>query len=142
MTRDEFIYKLLSLTTFDHCSSIWWRFRKGGSGAQDDTDVLDFYVDCSDLFGWGVSDVEPVTPETLGELEQALKDCNHDGEGFYLYCARRRKMRPQGAWFTRGYIDPKYMPLYAECGPEREVGHGNPHPFVSKDEYDATREGK
>ena len=55
-------------------------------------------------------------------MEQAFKDCeDHGGE---LFCARIRKMRPQGACYA--YYDKKDWHLFDACGPERECGFGNP----------------
>ncbi len=141
MTRDQFIYRVLSIVAFDNTDDLWWRFREGGDRPLTDADPLDFYINCNDLFWWGASDLEAVTPDTVDALAQAYADTKAIDErmghlyGAELYCARQRKMRPQGAWFAKGHIESAYMPLFAECGPEREVGHGNPYPFMSEDEY-------
>jgi hypothetical protein len=42
-----------------------------------------------------------------------------------LFAARVRKMRPQGAAYKVRY-DESIWHLFNECGPEREVGNGNP----------------
>ena len=96
-------------------------------------------VNCNDLFFWGCSDLEVVTPETLPFLEKAIKDCkdiddNNDPKvlgadpeliGMDLYCCRQRGMRPQGACYPK---HKEYWPLIDACGEERELGVGNPYP--------------
>lgn len=96
-------------------------------------------VDCSDCFFWGSADAEPLTPETLPILRQALEECEAmDKEHTDWYCyifvgdlfaARIRKMRPQGASYE--IYPPGLWPLFDACGPERETGLGNPHPRPS-----------
>ncbi len=140
MTRDEFIYRLLCVTAMEHTDDLWWRYRHGGSGPINDTDVLDFYIECNDLFAWGCSDCESVTPDRIAVLEQAYKDCPDAGGA--LYCSRIRQMRPQGAWFCKGYIEAKDMHWFAACGPERKVGYGNPYPFLSEEEFKAQQAAK
>jgi len=41
-----------------------------------------------------------------------------------LYCARKRKMRPQGAMYE--YLNKENWPLFDECGPVREKSLSNP----------------
>tara|TARA_Y100000310_G_scaffold59560_1_gene54912 strand:- start:723 stop:1094 length:372 start_codon:yes stop_codon:yes gene_type:complete len=84
---------------------------------------LQFSVLCNDFFYWGCADAESITPETLPELRRALEDAPADG--LLLYCARRRKERPQGAYYK--YLGKENWALFDACGPEREVGMGNPH---------------
>ena len=88
---------------------------------------LEFFINCNDFFAWGCADAEPVqTPEDVGALERAFQDAGDDGP--LLYCARRRGMRPQGAYYD--HIEKEHWPLFDACGPEREVTFGNPkaHP--------------
>ena len=107
---DRFVMCLLALTAkHDVNDELMW------------TEDLEFAVNCSDAFWWGTADVEAVTPETLPELEKALEDGGCE-DGMLLYCARRRKMRPQGAMYK--YIK---KPELFNVFPEREVGIGNPH---------------
>lgn len=42
-----------------------------------------------------------------------------------LFACRSRKMRPQGACYPDDH--PELWPLFDACGPEREVGMGNPY---------------
>lgn len=86
-----------------------------------DTD-LTFYVNCNDVFFWGVADGEDVTKETLPILEQSLEDAGLDG--MTLYCARIRGMRPQGAMYK--HLDKQNWGLFDSCGDEREVDFLNP----------------
>lgn len=81
-------------------------------------------VNCNDLFYWACSDGEDITEETLPQFHQAVKDCKEDESlAAWLYCARIRKMRPQGAAYT--YIPKDLWPLFDACGPEREIDFGN-----------------
>lgn len=108
----DFILKLLKLAANNDVMDILnW------------TEDLEFYINCNDIFFWACSDAEPISPNTLPQLEQAFKD----GEGFdgaLLYCARQRKMRPQGAFYT--CIDKEHWHLFDECGPQRETDFMNP----------------
>lgn len=107
-----FVERLLKITaTHDFCASISW------------TEELEFYVNCNDLFFWGCSDLEDIsTDEDLDLLEKSFIDAPIYGA--YLYCARRRKMRPQGAIYKS--IPEEEVKFFDECGPRRECGHGNP----------------
>lgn len=106
---DRFVMCLLALTAkHDVNDELMW------------TEDLEFAVMCSDAFWWGTADAEDITPETLPELEQALID-GGTMDGMLLYCARRRKMRPQGAMYK--HIE---QPELFNVFPERETGIGNP----------------
>jgi hypothetical protein len=83
-------------------------------------------VNCNDIFWWGCADCENVSEETLEDLNNAIKDCSPCiTTGLLLYCARAKKMRPQGAAYS--YIPKELWPLFDECGPKRELGIGNPY---------------
>ena len=106
---DRFVRCLLALTArHDVSDQLMW------------TEDLEFAVNCNDAFWWGTADAEDVTPETLPELGHSLEDGGEDG--MLLYCARRRKMRPQGAMYKH-IKKPELFNVF----PEREVGFGNPH---------------
>lgn len=109
MERNEikFMTKLLVLVSeYDVRESLYW-----------DED-LNFYIICNDIFWWATSDAEDITEETLPILEQALEDAGDTGyDGPYLYCARQRKMRPQGAAYK--YIDESNY-VYFDEFPERD----------------------
>lgn len=93
-------------------------------------------INCSDLFYWGLADSESIPPEALPELKQALNDIKNHEDGWLLYCARTRKMRPQGAAYF--FLEHEYWHLFDECGSEREINKGNPYKIG---EYKA-KEGK
>lgn len=81
---------------------------------------------CSDVFFWGSADSETITEETFPDFLKAVDDCKGSKEiGAWLYCARIRKERPQGAAYT--FIAKDLWPLFDACGPEREVEFGNPY---------------
>lgn len=91
---------------------------------------ITFYIITNDLMYWGCADAEAVNAETLPILKQAISDCKAIDpvlgaiEGCNLFACRVRKMRPQGA----AYPDERGLwPLFDACGPEREVGLGNPY---------------
>jgi hypothetical protein len=83
-------------------------------------------VNANDLFYWGVADGVEIRDEDIPIFDQALIDC----EGNFalagdLYCARKEKMRPQGAVYSS--IPKKFWGLFDACGPEREIDRGNPY---------------
>ena len=118
----EFIKRVLSLS---HNSDIddglgWYENEKG---------KIEFYINCNDFFCWACSDCEEiVSNEDVDLLEKCIEDCyniiGRNWTGPLLYCSRKRKMRPQGPYYS--YIDEKLWPLFNEAGPEREIGLGNP----------------
>ena len=106
----HFVMQLLTLTAkYDVNEELLW------------DENLNFAVLCNDFFFWGTADAEEITPETLAELEQSLKDGGIK-DGMLLYCARRRNMRPQGAMYK--YIDNHEL---FNVFPEREIDTLNPH---------------
>jgi len=92
-------------------------------------------ISCNDLFYWGCADAEEIeTEEDLDLFIQTFKDCKDIcGE---LYCARKRKMRPQGAYYK--YIPDEFKETFNACGPEREIDLGNPQDIKGKYLYKAT----
>lgn len=85
-----------------------------------------FAANVSDVFAWGGADAEDITPERLPLLEQAYADLKAVGSEEYmpdLYAARIRGMRPQGAAYPKTR---RAQALFDACGPEREIGLGNP----------------
>jgi hypothetical protein len=101
------------------------------------TESLKFYVNCSDVFFWGCADAEDLTEDnfqlfvdTYNECIEALKDSEKNEYAYLnwapvLFCARSRKMRPQGAFYEN--MPEELIPLFNECGEEREVNFGNPY---------------
>lgn len=128
MSQLDFIMRVLDITSihrFDCAGELTWR--TDGRYAP-----ISFFVDCSDLFYWGCADSEPLTPENVDEFERAYEDLKAQFGytmasiyGSMLFCARQRKLRPQGCCYPD---DRALWPLFDECGPEREVGLGNPYP--------------
>ena len=130
MTDAELAARVLALfDKYELYEFLWWRTGKRYGGGEFRSPAS-FFVNCNDLFYWGCADCEEITPENVAELERALADAEsaekymavHGGE---LFCCRLRKMRPQGAYYNR--IPEALWPLFDACGPEREVGGGNPH---------------
>ncbi len=120
----DFVKRVLDATAFDHCDDIWWR---------TDTEYapITFFVNCNDLFFWGSADCEELTPDNIELFEQSYRDADEamkHGNVYasLLFCARVRAERPQGAYYK--YLHEDIYHLFDACGPEREVGIGNPHP--------------
>lgn len=92
---------------------------------------VSFCVRCNDLFWWGTADVEDILPEDVDFFEQTMRDAREMGmfgvEGVFLYCARKRNMRPQTAAFRK--IKKIFWDLFLACGPERKQDVGNPYSF-------------
>lgn len=83
-------------------------------------------VGCNDIFFWGCADAEDINEETLPLYHKALEDCGENHEvAAMLYCARIRKERLQGAAYS--FVPEVLWQLFHDCGPEREVGFGNPY---------------
>jgi len=116
----NFILKVLKISS-ENDLDISWYF---------EDEKLIFTVDCSDVFNWATADCEDITEENFPVLEQAVKDINSTGSihthlASQLFCARVRKQRPQGAFYS--IIDKKVWHLFDECGEVREVGFLNPY---------------
>ena len=114
----EFIIKILEF--FQPCpNDLIWK-------VEDNS--LTFFINCSDFFWWGCGDAEAITPETFDILVNAKNECEKldefSSDWTLLYCARVRKMRPQGAYYE--FQNRKLWHLFDECGPEREPSIGNP----------------
>ena len=116
MNEQHVINVLKAVERHDLYDSIFWRFNE---------DKIQFFIICSDVFAWGCADLEELNKEDLPLLDQSMKDAGYV-EGSLLYCARRRKMRPQGACYKE--IKESLWPLFDACGPVREVDSANPRP--------------
>jgi len=91
------------------------------------------HINCSDVFFWGCADSEVILEEDIKDFDKALKDCDDNNDaGQLLYCARKMKERPQGAYYS--LIPEKYWSLFNEAGPEKEVGFGNPYAIGEYDD--------
>lgn len=115
---EEFVLRVLAVTAAaDGREDIWWR-------TDGEYAPVTFWVLCNDVFYWATADMEPLTPETIGELERAYADVRTaTGDASYgatLYCARRRKMRPQRPVYER--LDERLRPLFDACGSPRARG--------------------
>lgn len=109
------VLRLFSLDETDCYSALFWRC--------DETGTM-FFVNVNDVFFWATADVEPITPEDLPAMRQALADvrqaapgqCIDAYEGLKLWAARKRKMRPQQPAYPK---DKRLWRLFDECGPVR-----------------------
>lgn len=54
-------------------------------------------VDCNDLFFWGCADAEEFSEQDIPDLLKALDESPKHGS--VLWCCRKRKMRPQAAYY-------------------------------------------
>lgn len=116
--RLAFYQRVMDAVAFDNCEMIWWR---------TDTEYapITFFVNCNDLFWWATSDAETVTPENIHLLEESIKDVEAVDDiselAGDLFCCRSRKMRPQGAAYSK---DKRFWPLFDACGPDRDIDKG------------------
>lgn len=116
------VLELFSLSHADAYGDLFWRVENG---------TVHLSVNVSDVSAWGGADTEPITPEALPALEQAyidLKALNAEHFTAELYAARQRRERPQGAAYPderdQGWRE--VSALLDACGPERQLGLGNP----------------
>lgn len=86
------------------------------------TEDLKFFVLCNDFFFWACSDLEDLTEENFPEFVKAVEDAGTEGP--LLFCARQKKMRPQGAFYK--HLDKKNWHLFDACGEERKSDMANP----------------
>lgn len=100
------------INEFDCHDDIHWNERDGKAYA---------WIICNDLFLWGSADGEEILPDDFDSLRQAYADSEFHGG--ILWCARKRKSRPQGAYYAHLKND---AALFDACGPRRETGIGNP----------------
>lgn len=120
----EFLLRIFRATAFDNADILFWR-------TDGEYAPVTIFVICNDTFGWGCADLEEITPDNIGELEKALEDVKaaNSKSGYIhmdtLFVSRVRKMRPQNAVYPLD--EPEICKLLDECGPEREVGPGNPY---------------
>lgn len=113
MSDSNFIERLLRVVSENDIHSyLFW------------SDKLEFFINCNDFFWWGCADLEPIKYDD--DMALLLECLGLDGtHGPLLYCARKRQMRPQGAYYK--YIGKDLWPLFDACGPVREKGIGNPY---------------
>ena len=107
------VLRLFSLDETDCYSALFWRCEKPGT--------VEFFVNVNDVFYWATADVEPITPEDLPTMRQAIADVRavtdrDTYEGFKLWAARKRKVRPQQPAYPE---DKRLWTLFDACGPAR-----------------------
>lgn len=81
------------------------------------------YLRCNDVYFWGCADAKDITVEEIPSLLAAFQESPQCGD--ILWISRKRKERPQGAFFS--YIPEAEWPMFFAAGPERETGLGNPY---------------
>ena len=129
--------RLLRLTAFHYTEYVWWRLGDSkfvdGKLIVSDPDTLHFFVNCNDVFEWGTADLEPIDDDAdIEALESTVWECEairgygRGEDGFMLWVARKRGMRPQGAMYK--HIDRELWHLFDAVGPERELDMLNPKP--------------
>lgn len=110
------------LAVFEHADAedqVFWRVGLSGAG-------VTFHAICSDVFGWGVADLEPIEPEDLKLLGDCLDELRRypaalDEVG-RLFAARKRQRRPMEAWLLANNDLPSgVLDLFRACGPP--TGH-------------------
>lgn len=127
------ILRALRVSSFDYTDMVWWRETANETGTPD----LRIFVNCNDLFFWGSADLEAITDDNIALLENTVAEVEaitgkwQGEDGFLLWCARNRKMRPQGAFYK--YFDVRLLALFDACGPERKTGAGNPEVQIADD---------
>lgn len=88
---------------------------------------IEMSVNCNDLFFWGCADCEEIDVSELPSLKKALDDAATAGAesgGELLWVARKRAMRPQGAFYAT--FNEGLAKLFDECGEYRKAEIGNP----------------
>jgi hypothetical protein len=116
MDKLEYYEEIMRLTHYHDCQEdIYFYPTKTGDG-------YIACVNCNDLFYWACGDAESIQIDDVPLFKQSLEDSEFMGP--LLYCARKRKMRPQGAYYESFF--PEDVPLFNATGPKREVGFGNP----------------
>jgi hypothetical protein len=116
----DFLHAVLALAAkADLGGDLLWRLEDGR---------VHLAVDVSDVFAWGGADAEELSPDRVLLLERAYADLSaiSGAAAAYtvdLFAARLRGMRPQGAAYPS---DAEARALFDACGPERELGLGNP----------------
>ena len=100
---------------------LWWR-------TDGEYAPVSFFAICNDQFWWASADLEPITPENVHLLEQAVADCRAVDpvtgvcDATALFYCRARGMRPQGAFY--GNLNKELWHLFDEAGPPRETDRG------------------
>lgn len=108
---------------WDMGDAFWWRT------SHDKSEVW-CLCNCNDFFAWATADCERYEPEDIEPLKTAMAECEKLKEyssfewGPLLWIARKRKERPQGAFYKS---IPEYLhPLFDACGEPRKKEFLNP----------------
>lgn len=120
MADNDWIIEALRLTAGEPSSEVHWRNVEGR---------IELWFDCSDVFHWGSADAEQITEDLLPLLAQTRADLRAVGDVMGgdladLFCARVRRMRPQGAWYK--HVAKDRRALFDACGPHRPAEFDNP----------------
>jgi len=144
----DFLHRVFRLGGFDNHPEIWWRTDGEYAPVTIFVNCNDLFwwasADCERLTPESIgmweqaySDLDALLPaeprtaenQTDGPVREAwlargtrrisIMSCVD-----WLFCARVRGMRPQGACYPKDA--PEVWPLFDACGPERPTGHGNP----------------
>jgi hypothetical protein len=115
LEKANFTYAVLALLAETDCLlSIWWR-------CDGEFAPVTFFVNANDLFEWASADCETLSPEDLPALRQAIDEVGaidpmEKEQGFCLWVARKRGMRPQGPAYPK---NARIRALFDACGPTR-----------------------
>jgi len=90
---------------------VTWKFDNG----------VKFFVNCDNVFWYATADSEEIDEYDLELLKKSLEDSKN---GVELFCARKRKMRPQGKFYI--LIPQEEHKFFDACGKYRATGHRNP----------------
>jgi hypothetical protein len=118
----ETILRTLRVLEFEYCDALFWR--------ADDVGGFKLFINCNDFFHWACADAEEITDDNVDLLEDTFKEVQelkgkwdaHDAP--LLFCARSRKMRPQGAFYK--HLDTDLHHLFNAAGPDRDLDLFNP----------------
>lgn len=101
---------LKTVESVDGHSDLHWTFDENGK--------IWFTLDCSDVFSWGCSDFEELTPENIHIFKKAIEDikeiksANH--HCVILFAVRSRKGVPQQPFLDLYKKEPAYLELLTE----------------------------
>lgn len=128
VSNDEYCKTIIKelIIGLDIHEQIYWSINKEG-------EIKAFFI-CNDIFYWATADgvdIEikdiPGIKKIFKEFDGEIDEFDKTGERFMailLWCARKRKMRPQGAYYK--HIPNNLHPLFDACGPERTIDIWNP----------------
>ncbi len=112
MTHYEFCFRILRVADYD--GDIFWHYNHV-------LDIIQFEVNCNDLFYWATSETEEIEPCDIDLLETTIREVykltNSKSYGLSLFACRKRKMRPQLPVYRA--MSEILKPLFDACGPKR-----------------------